>query len=297
MTAFQKIALLGKGNLGSVLLDELLKAQFTVTVLSRSSNSTGDLPPGVTSKQVDYTSIESLKTALQSHDVVISTITPAAIPLQKPIIDASIQAGVKRFIPAEFGAMSSDPAAKHLPIHAPAVEIQDYLAEKSKAGEIEHTIFGVGLFLELLCSVPHIVDFENHAVSLYDGGVKPFSVSRLSTVAKAVVASLQKPDQTRNRVVRVHDTVLTQRQVFDMAKKHSPGETWSETSLDAEAEVARALGSLQKGFDPALLAALFVAALLSGKYGAAYSQVDNGLLGLGFLSEEEVEQFGLAMGD
>ncbi|BCS21575.1 aromatic alcohol reductase [Aspergillus puulaauensis] len=295
MATFQKVALLGKGALGSVLLTELLKAQYTVTVLTRSIASLGDLPTGATAKEVDYASVSSLTAALQGHDIVISTVSPSAIPLQKPAIDAAIQAGVKRFIPAEFGAMTSDPEGKKLPFHAPAVEIHEYLAAKADADEIEYTAFAVGGFLEMLFTVPLVVDFEKRAVALYDGGVHGFSVSRLSTVAKAVVASLGSSDETRNRLVRVHDTVLTQRKVYDIVRKWTPGETWTETQVDAEAAVQSILGQLAKGFHFSLVPALFAAAFMSGKYGGEYEGVDNELLGLGLMSDEEVEEFGLAL--
>ncbi|KAL4936978.1 hypothetical protein BDV06DRAFT_232900 [Aspergillus oleicola] len=295
MSPFKKVALLGKGSLGSLVLDELLKAQFEVTILTRSAKSTDVIPAGATIKEVDYASIESLKSALAGHHVVISTVTPAAIPLQEPIIDASIAVGVKRFIPAEFGAMTSDLKGKKLPFHADAVEIQRYLAEKSETSGIQYTIFAVGLFMEMLFTTPIGVNFVGRNVALFDNGEQVFSASRMSTVAKAVVASLQKPEETKNRLIRVHDTVLTQRRIYDLAKKWTPGENWNETHLDAEEQVQHALAQLQRNFDPALIPRLFVAALLSGNYGSEYKSVDNELVGLGFMSDEEVEKFGLGL--
>ncbi|KAL5342745.1 hypothetical protein BJX70DRAFT_394586 [Aspergillus crustosus] len=295
MTTFQNVALIGKGSLGSLILTELLKANYTVTVLTRSDPATSPpLPPNTTLKQVDYTSISSLTFALEGHDIAISTIAPSAIPLQKPIIDAAIAAGVKRFIPAEYAAMASDPSEKgqSLPFHAPVIEIRKYL--KKREGEIEHTIFAVGGFLEMIFSMPLVVDFPGRRVTFYDEGKHRFSVSRISTVAKAVVASLGKADETRNRVVRVQDAVLTQRKVYDLVQKWTPGEEWTETHVNAEEQLNGILETLQKGFDPELIPGLFVAAFLGGRFGAEYdvSNLDNGLLGVEGMSEEEVERFG-----
>ncbi len=188
--------------------------------------------------------------------------------------------------------MTSDPEGKKLPFHAPAIEIHEYLAGKADAGKIE---YAVGGFLEMLFTRPLVVDFDKRAVALYDGGVHGFGVSRLSTVAKAVVASMGKAEKTKNRLVRVHDAILTQRKVYDIVRKWTPGETWTETEVDAEAAVQSALGQLAKGFDPALVATLFAAAFLSGKYGSEYKEVDNDLFGLGLMSDEEVEEFGRAL--
>ncbi|KAL4881788.1 hypothetical protein BJY04DRAFT_54048 [Aspergillus karnatakaensis] len=293
MTTFQKVALLGKGTLGTLVLDELLKANYTVTIFTRSS--TTSVPAGVSVKKVDYTSIENLTSALAGHDVVVSTLGPAAIPSQKPIIDAAIAAGVTRFIPADYGAMTSDPSgeAQKLVVHAAAAEIQTYLREKQ--GEIEHTIFAVGGFLEMLFSMPLAVDWEARKVTLYDGGEHGFSVSRISTVARAVVAALGNGIETMNRVVRVHDAVLTQKKVYEMARKWTPGEDWAETHVDAEKELVAIQQALQQMFKPELIPGLFIAAFFSGRFGAEYQEkgLDNELLGLGFMSEEDVEKYGL----
>ncbi|KAL4740266.1 hypothetical protein BDV11DRAFT_204457 [Aspergillus similis] len=292
MTMFRRVALLGKGSLGTVILDELLNANFTVTVLTRSVSPETSLPPGAALKQVDYTSIESLKTALAGHDIVISTLSPSAMSLQKPVIDAAIAVGVKRFIPAEYGAMTSDPVGRKLPFHRDAVEIHEYLEETAAAGLIEYTVFGVGVFMELLFTTALVVDLDHREVRLFDGGIHPFSTSRLETVAKAVVASLHKPEETRNRVIRVHDAVLTQRELLDMAKGRTPALEWKEAYVDAQAEIDGILKQLEKEFNPALVPRLFAAALMSGRYGGEYKEVDNELLGLGFMIEREIDEFG-----
>ncbi|KAH1551310.1 hypothetical protein LV164_001336 [Aspergillus fumigatus] len=117
MTTIQKVALLGKGFLGSAVLDPLVKAGFDVTVLTRCRSSVEGVPVGVAVVEVDYTSIDSLEHALP--------------------IDASIQAGVKRFIPADFGALTTAPEAQGLPVRARPVEIQNYLKGKARLGEVE----------------------------------------------------------------------------------------------------------------------------------------------------------------
>ncbi|KAL4813503.1 hypothetical protein BDW67DRAFT_106098 [Aspergillus spinulosporus] len=292
MTIFQKVALLGKGSLGTVLLDELLNANFTVTVITRSVSSASSLPPGVALKHVDYTSIESLKTALAGHDIIISTLSPSVISLQKLVIDAAIAVGVKRFIPAEYGAMSSDPVGRKLPFHRDAIEVREYLKEAAATSLIEYTVFGVGVFMELLFTTTLVVDLDHREVKLFDGGIHPFSTSRLKTVARAVVASLHQPDESRNRVIRVHDAVLTQRELLDMAKGWMPTSEWKEVYVDAQAEVDRGLKQLEKEFTPSLVPGSFAAALMSGKYGAEYKEVDNELLGLKFMNKREIDEFG-----
>lgn len=55
---------------------------------------------------VDYSSKESIKSALAGIDVVISTITMSALDVQTGIAEAAKEVGVKLFVPSEFGGVS-----------------------------------------------------------------------------------------------------------------------------------------------------------------------------------------------
>ena len=52
---------------------------------------------------VDYSSPSSLQSALSGVDVVISTVGAAALGLQDTIASSAKAAGVKLFVPSEFG--------------------------------------------------------------------------------------------------------------------------------------------------------------------------------------------------
>jgi uncharacterized protein YbjT (DUF2867 family) len=53
--------------------------------------------------KVDYSSDESIKQALSGVHVVISTISGVALDVQGKIAAAAKEAGVKLFVPSEFG--------------------------------------------------------------------------------------------------------------------------------------------------------------------------------------------------
>lgn len=280
-----------KGLLGSAILEQLVKNQFTVTVLSRSASSVHDLPSGVKVHQVDYSSQENLAEALTGQDVVVNTIGMSGILGQKTIIDASIKAGVKRYIPADWGSFTTDPNARTLPILQPMVEIQDYLKDKAAAGALEYTIFSVGAFLEFVLDLSFILDPKAHSIRLYDEGRHPFSSTSVASVGRAVSAALKAREATKNRNIFVHETVLTQAKIVEWAKKYSSlGTRWTETKLDAQQELDRGLEYLEK--DPGNIAHVFSimnASLLGGKYRSAYSKVDNELVGLPLLTDKELE--------
>lgn len=88
------------------------------------------LPSSVKSIDVDFSSLDSLKAALKGQDAVVSTLGAFAAAQQTSLIDAAIAAGVKRFIPSEFGSDTTHPKVSALPVYRDKVAAQQYLKEK-----------------------------------------------------------------------------------------------------------------------------------------------------------------------
>lgn len=67
-----------------------------------------DLPAGAKLAAVDHKDVPGLAATFGSHgvEVVISTVGEDAIANQKAFADAAKQAGVKLFLPSEFGIPS-----------------------------------------------------------------------------------------------------------------------------------------------------------------------------------------------
>lgn len=277
--------------MGTAVLEQLSKNGFDVTVLSRDPSSLSGLPIGVSTSRVDYTSIDSLASALQNQDAVVATLGGAGILGQKVIIDACIKAGVKRYIPSDWGSITTDPRARYLPTNHHSVEIQDYLKEKAQKGELEYTILSVGGFFDLLLDMPFLLDLSASSVEYFDKGQHPFSVTTLNGVAKALVGALNASAQTKNRNIFIHQAVVTQAKIVSIVKKHSsPGRQWHETYVDAETKFKEGLDlSMKNPGDFRSVMALLKAALLSGKFNSAYSTVDNSLVDLPMLGDEELE--------
>ena len=57
--------------------------------------------------QVDYSDDESIKHALTGVDIVISTVPVAALDVQGKIAAAAKEAGVRLFVPSEFGGITA----------------------------------------------------------------------------------------------------------------------------------------------------------------------------------------------
>lgn len=60
--------------------------------------------------RAEYTTT-ALNNAFKGQDIIICTIGTYSLGEQMKIVQAALQAGVKRYIPAEFGLDTSDPKA------------------------------------------------------------------------------------------------------------------------------------------------------------------------------------------
>ena len=278
------------GNLGPAVLNALLSADFQVTVLTRQSSSP-NLPASVTVKPVNYSSLDSLKTALQGQDAVVSTIASASIDDQKLLVEAAVQAGVKRFIPSEFGANTMNEKARALPVFHPKIAVQDKLKEVASSGGMTYTIIPTGPFLDWGIAGGLIFSPKEKSIDIYDDGEQLFSANTLPTVGKAVASVLKNPDATKNRAVFFQDTVLSNNKLLAMGKKATVSDDWKTQHIKVDDLLAGAYAELKKEQpDPKgwVYPMLFTSVYGKG-YGAHWEKNDNELLGIKEMSDDEVQ--------
>jgi uncharacterized protein YbjT (DUF2867 family) len=92
---------------------------------------------------VDYSNKESIKKALTGVDVVISTLPGTALDVQPGIAEAAKEAGVKLFVPSEFGG-PTEGATEGL--FGAKANIQ----ERLKAIGIPYALFYTGPFADFI---------------------------------------------------------------------------------------------------------------------------------------------------
>ena len=88
--------------------------------------------------------------AFKGQDAIVVTIARASAHKQKDFIDAAVKAGVKRFVPSEFGGdTDNEKALAILPrLYGGKKEVVDYLKEKENDG-LTWSAFVTGPFFEL----------------------------------------------------------------------------------------------------------------------------------------------------
>lgn len=85
---------------------------------------------------------------MRGADALVSAIGFGAIVLEEKLIDAAVDAGVKRFLPSEYGVDNTNPAARKLcPVFDSKGAIIEYLKAKEDTG-LTWTAVPTGLWLD-----------------------------------------------------------------------------------------------------------------------------------------------------
>ncbi|PSR74421.1 hypothetical protein PHLCEN_2v9833 [Hermanssonia centrifuga] len=192
----------GTGGIGRHIVDAILNTQnHQVVVLSRSPHHADLQSRGAEVIAVSYDDPTSLENALRGVHTVISTISDggninASVTSQLALLQASVQAGAKRFAPSEFNARpsrSNDP-----------IELYTYKAvvtEAVKNSGLEYTLFESGIFMNYLASgtkgvgylnpLKFVFDVENYSAKIPGDGNSEISWTRGEDVGAFVAASLE----------------------------------------------------------------------------------------------------------
>ncbi|QPC71328.1 hypothetical protein HYE68_002080 [Fusarium pseudograminearum] len=246
MSSYKNIVVVGaSGSTGKIIIDGLTSTStFNVTVLSRKE-SKATYPPNVTVRTTDF-SEDDLAGALKGQEVVISALGVEGFDQQQKLVDASVRAGVKHFLPSEFSSSSEDPAVlKLFPLFEVKKNLIDYLKTKEKDG-LSWTGLATGLLFDWGLANGFLgYDIKNRTAKIWDDGNKKFTLTNEKQLAQAIVSTLQYPEETRNRYLYVYSVITTQNEILQSLEKATGGK-WNveKTSTDAEiAEPQKRLGA------------------------------------------------------
>jgi hypothetical protein len=243
---------------------------------------------------VDFTSVESLTAALKGIDAVVSTVAGTAIKTQTVLVDAAAIAGVKRFIPSEYGSVTTNPKLEGFPLYENVFSIRHRLQAKANAGQLTWTVLACGAFLEFLFAAGGrgLLDFADRKAILFDEGNNRLSSTSLATCGKAIAAILENSEATMNRVVRVSEVILTQNQLLEIAGRLRPEDKWEISKVATSAVLKEGLDEFSAGdFSFPVISKIINGTGCAGEtYGSAYDETDNELLGVMELTEEYLEK-------
>ncbi|KAF9526115.1 hypothetical protein CPB83DRAFT_908665 [Crepidotus variabilis] len=274
------------GTLGPPVLTEFLASgKFNVFALVRLE-SKFTFNDKVKILKSDYTA-SSLAALFKAHpiDAVINMISWKSSETEKAqmtLIDTSKAAGVKSFIPADFGNDLSIPEVLDLcPIFAGKARAIEYLEKVQDGGFSWSTIINGPFFAMCIHSGLLGVNIKAKRCSMFGDGSTRFSTTNLETTGKALVSLLGDPTKlaaTASRRVYIASHTITQKELFVALEKVS-GEKWVAEwkNLEAAERDARerySKGDRKAGFD------MLEISTIKGGHGDYSSKLDNEFLGL-----------------
>jgi len=250
----KKVAVIGcNSRIGPDIIAELeASSLFTLTLLQRESSKPAP-PHSPTTKIItlpnDFPE-DKLISALQTHDALISALPGSAVEPHKNLANACIKAGIKRFIPADYGSVDSSDSvvAELVPLYKQKTAVRKYLTQlSSQHPEFSWTslvcghFFDYGLQTELLAfNVP------NGTAEIFDGGDVKWSASTLAQIGKAVVGVLRKPDETRNKMLYMQSFCVSQNEVLVELEK-AAGRKFEVKQLSSEEYIKGKKEAVDKG--------------------------------------------------
>jgi len=291
LTPIRNVAIIGaSGLLGESIINGLRAAQsFNITIISRkSSNSTF---PGFTVHKLsdDYPQDE-LIAALQGQDAAIGLLPGKGVQGQLRIIDATVKAGVKRYIPSGFGLNDVFKDVQDLIwTSKDKGDVITYLKEQEATG-MSWTAIAMGSWIDWALDKKFIgIDIEARSAEFWDAGNVKFSASSIVTAGIAVARVLQAPEKTANQFLYIRDWTVSQQDIVTALERLS-GETWQKNSIKSADRIARGHARLENGDVDGVYDLIKSAFLVEGlKTNFERDEVlANELLGLPTLSLDEV---------
>ncbi|KAJ7071406.1 hypothetical protein C8F01DRAFT_432983 [Mycena amicta] len=231
--SYKSFAVVGAGTVGSAIVAGLAGKNLPVVVLARpGSKSIDNLPAGAKSATLDTSDAAAVAAVLKEHkvDVVLSTVTTTAVSAQKPIVDAAKAAGVKLFVPSEYG-MPTDGETQGV------LGAKNQIAEQLKSLGIPSLKIYTGIFTEFL---PWLFAYtENKKINVIGEGEVPVSFTSAPDIAGFVVHVLTTlpPAELENKAFRIEG---------DRIKANDIGALF-KTTVEHVSQIPGELGDLKTG--------------------------------------------------
>lgn len=211
-----KVAVIGaNGNIGQRIVNELLSRDHQVTAVVRSASKITQSHPNLSVREADVTDVNSVASAVQGHDVVVSAVGPdhsignndIFTTAAHNLMNALKQAGVKRLIiVGGAGSLEVSPGVRL--VDTPAIPDDwragvlgqaDALDVYRQETELEWTYFSPAAIIEpgertgkfrlggdqLVTDAEgkSVISIEDYAVALVDELERPAYIRQRFTVA------------------------------------------------------------------------------------------------------------------
>jgi hypothetical protein len=209
-------------------------------------------PYAIEHKKSDF-SPASLREAFAGQDVVVVTMSGGDAELQARIIDAAVAAGVKRFIPHEFGHDTLKLGIqKRIPKYVGRAKVLHHLQKASQANPgFDWTAIATGYTLDVgIISGDLGLDLEWHSATLHGFGDECFAASSLERVGKVVASVIQRWNDVKNHYLYAAGVITCANEIIRLAESVTDCE-WTVGTGDIEDCIREGESRIAKGYPDA----------------------------------------------
>ncbi|GME30555.1 uncharacterized protein B0J15DRAFT_477197 [Neofusicoccum parvum] len=247
-------------------------------------------PQGVASIKVDLSSKNQLVSAFEGMDAVVSAVPNPILATEKIVIDAAIQAAVKRIIPSEFSTNMESAVARKLPILRGKSDVRDYITSvfPTSTGT---TSVNNGPFFEMCLKFGSLgPSIAQKTAVFHNGGDNVVGTSRLSDIAIAVARVLDRAhfEETANTPIYMYSAAISERYLTQLASEVA-GVEFKVSHVDTEDLTREADAGLEKG-DVSKMFYYYFQMMYGKGYGGDTRHMSwNERLGLKTMSEDDIK--------
>ena len=196
------------GDLGGRIARALVARGADVRALVRVGVKPGNLPPGVTPVTVDYGDPRSLANACHGAACVVSALNglePVILEAQDRLLDATVAAGVPRFIPSDF----SLDFTRTRPGDNRNLDLRRHFMNRVDRTPIRATSILNGAFADLLTGEAPIVLQRPRRILYWGDADQPLDFTAKDDVARYTAAAAL--DSEAPRILRIAGDTVTPR--------------------------------------------------------------------------------------
>jgi hypothetical protein len=244
----------------SALVRDDLKYQVSVLTFPSQTLSLPShvSPHAVEHKKSDFTT-KSLEEAFAGQDLVISTMSGGDIELQTRIIDATVAAGVKRFIPHEFGHDTLNTGIQErIPKYSGRAKVLEHLQNITAKDTQGFDYIGIATGYTLdsnLISGTMGFDMQWHSATIHGIGTESFAASSLERIGHVVLGINQHWDKINSHYIYAAGVVTSANEVLRCAEQ-ATGHEFTVGNHDVEDSVREGQNRIERGFPDAGMALL-----------------------------------------
>ncbi|PNS19497.1 hypothetical protein CAC42_7341 [Sphaceloma murrayae] len=268
------VALIGAtGKIGAFVLDALVAAHFSVTVLQRASSSAR--PAHASTIQLvqvpDDLPAEALARASHGHDAAVICIPLTDVDVHLRLATAAARAGVTRYVPADFGSVDAGSARAQelVPLFARKTRVREHLDRLAvEHGGFTWTSIVSGHFFDwaLKSNFMHF-DVRGRKAEILGHGAQRSSLSTLARIADATVRILRmaEREETRNKVLFIQSFCVTQLDILEAVQK-ATGAKWEVEWVDVDRYIEENKAKADAGDKQAVEDLVFALGVIDGDW-------------------------------